>query len=275
MSDIIQTLPSNDGSISFSLWNWMRLARNKLVRLDSNPPTYNNFIGNKTVGMWEPSSAVGESFGMGGTATTTKASSALVASTTTNVFTQQRRVTFTSTAAINTGCGIIHPNAPVYRGDAQSKGGFLIWGWMGFTALNSDSRWGFGLHNAATVPTGNTDPSTLTNVLFIGQDAADTNIKVISANGSTSTKQDLGTGLTRPTVSQSMYLLGLYAAPYSNFVEYYIYNRYTSASAQGKISLTLPVNTAQMYFTQFVNTGPTTATASTIACGKSYLETPY
>lgn len=273
----ISTVPSNDGSVSFSIWYWLKRARDKLVLLDTIPPTFNGFFGNKSVGIWNPlgATATGEVFGCGGAVTATSSGNAAGTQASTNIFTQQRRLELASAAAIDSPTGIIHTNQYFYRGDASGKGGFLVYGIFGFKAMNSNSRWGFGFHNTSTLPTGNNDPSTYTNSIWIGQDAADTNIQTMCKDGSTANKTDLGTALPRPTVNQDLYLIGLYAPSNGNSVDYYIYNKYNGNSSTGKLTTNLPVNTNTLYFCRFANTGHTIATAVTPVFGSVYTETPY
>lgn len=90
--------------------------------------------------------------------------------------------------------------------------------------------------------------STLTNLIGVGSDAADTNLQVIynDATG-TASKIDLGSAFPAnrdaTNAMTTMYSITLYNAPASSNVMYKVINNETGAIAQGVISSDLPAST--------------------------------
>ncbi|CAB4158353.1 hypothetical protein UFOVP699_3 [uncultured Caudovirales phage] len=87
--------------------------------------------------------------------------------------------------------------------------------------------------------------STLTNLIGVGSDAADTNLQIIHNDATgTATKIDLGAGFpanrTAGAAMTTMYSVMLYNAPASENVIYKVTNNETGAIAQGVITTDLP-----------------------------------
>ena len=87
--------------------------------------------------------------------------------------------------------------------------------------------------------------STLTNLIGLGSDAADTNLQIIHNDATgTATKIDLGVGFpanrTAGAAMTTVYTIMLYNAPASTNVIYKITNNETGAIAQGVITSDLP-----------------------------------
>lgn len=87
--------------------------------------------------------------------------------------------------------------------------------------------------------------STLTNLIGVGSDAADTNLQIIHNDATgTATKIDLGAGFpanrTAGAAMTTVYSVMLYNAPASTSVIYKVTNNETGAIAQGVITTDLP-----------------------------------
>jgi len=95
--------------------------------------------------------------------------------------------------------------------------------------------------------------STLTNLIGVGNDGADTNLQIIHNDASgTATKIDLGVDFpanrTAGAASTTMYSVTLYNAPASNTVKYMVVNNETGAVAMGEITTNLPATTQGLNF---------------------------
>jgi hypothetical protein len=100
---------------------------------------------------------------------------------------------------------------------------------------------------------GLTQVSTLTNLIGLGNDGADTNLQIIHNNsGGTATKIDLGVNFpanrTAGSASTTVYSLTLYNEPSSNNVKYMVINNETGAIAMGTITTNLPEPTQGLNF---------------------------
>lgn len=128
-------------------------------------------------------------------------------------------------------------------GASADLGGFrftMIWGPA--TGVATTTNRGFaGLHSTAT-PT-DVEPSSLTNGVWMGWDAADTNIQLMRNDGSgTATKIDLGSNFPVPTTDRtSVYKLDLYSPKgTTQSVQYRVTDIVNGYVAQGTISSDLP-----------------------------------
>jgi hypothetical protein len=100
---------------------------------------------------------------------------------------------------------------------------------------------------------GLTQVSTLTNLIGLGNDGADTNLQIIhNDSGGTATKIDLGVNFpanrTAGSTSTTVYSLTLYNAPASNDVKYIVVNNETGAVVMGVITTNLPSPTQGLNF---------------------------
>lgn len=125
------------------------------------------------------------------------------------------------------------------------------------TAFASTCQQFYGLANQTTDlaygGVGLTQVSTLTNLIGLGNDGADTNLQIIhNDSGGTATKIDLGVNFpanrTAGSASTTVYSLTLYNAPASSNVKYMVVNNETGAVAMGTITTNLPDSTLGLNF---------------------------
>lgn len=110
---------------------------------------------------------------------------AAVTPATTNYFTRQRRVAF-STAATASSAALIQPTFRVSRVD-----GFIFASRFGIATTVATLQVLVGL--VETLPGGGVNPSGRTNAIFVGKDNSDTNLQIMFNDGSGScTKVDTG-----------------------------------------------------------------------------------
>ncbi len=172
----------------------------------------------------------------------------------TNLFTMWVRVETRITTAATTACAGFRATGNFVRigNDVNAPGGFYskqVWGPS--TGVVSTHRGMCGFTTSTAAPT-DVNPSTLVNGVWMGWDAADTNIQMMHNDASgTATKIDLGASFPAPTTaSDTVYQLELYSPNSSTQSVQYRVVRYNTATqtiaaeATGTITTDIPdVNT--------------------------------
>jgi hypothetical protein len=182
--------------------------------------------------------------GVSAPGTTGTATSAAMAAT--NFYTYMPRVEYLVTTPATTAIAALRPQALLVTtgGSLANTGGFsLVLRWGPATGVATATTRAFaGLTGTTALPT-DVEPSTSTNCVFMGWDAADTNVKMMHNDGSgTCTKVDLGASFPVPTVDRTtLYELALYSPKgTSQSVSWIATNLVTGATASGTISSDMP-----------------------------------
>ena len=123
-----------------------------------------------------------------------------------------------------------------------------------------------GLLNTTAVPT-DVEPSTLLNGIWMGWDAADTNVQIMHNDGTgAATKIDLGASFPVPTApATNIYMLELYSPnELTQSVEYRVVRfnltgRGVAAEATGTITTNLPAVTTLLANRTWVSVGGTSS----------------
>ena len=189
----------------------------------------------------------------GGVTTSTSASTTAQSVATTNFATRAIRLRYSATV-VSTGR---------YTG---TRGSSLLWyitgGFKFVCDFNiSDTSYGSGCRQFYGMAGSTTDltytdavtVATLTNIIGVGSDAADSNLQVFynDATG-TATKIDLGSlfpaNRTAGSASTTIYSVILYNAPTSNNVSYRVTNKETGDYTEGTITTNMPANTQGLTF---------------------------
>jgi len=217
------------------------------------------------------------SSGFGASATTWSNSSGNITSTiptSTGVRTKQIRVKLaaSSTAGSSLSIGSLLPTPLGFLG-----GGFLFS--FGFSTSsestpNLTTKCFLGLCNGGP-PTITANPSSLTNIIGIGNDSnndgtiRDANLQIMYNDASgTATKVDLGANFpANGSGTQDWFIAQFYNATGSSSVKYKITNLLNNATAQGTLTTNLPAITVGLGFA-FVRTSGTTAIAHAIEFGE-------
>ena len=157
-------------------------------------------------------------------------------------------------------------------------GGFLWVYTFGIGDTVASPRTFVGLSSATTAAT-NVEPSTLTNVIGVGQGAADTNLKVFYGGSAAQTPIDLGANFPTNTSSTDWYQVVLFAPPNLNNTVYYQVTRQNtgnvaSGTLTGTAGTVLPANTTNLFWRGW-RTNNATAAAVTLQYGAMYIETDY
>jgi hypothetical protein len=159
-----------------------------------------------------------------------------------------------------------------------NAGGFLWVYSFGIGDTVASPRTFVGLSTATSAAT-NVEPSTLTNVIGVGQGAADTNLKVYYGGSAAQTPIDLGANFPTNTSSTDWYQVVLFAPPTSNNTVYYQVTRLNTGNVAtgtltGTAGTALPANTNNLYYRGW-RTNNATAAAVTLQYGAMYIETDY
>lgn len=163
---------------------------------------------------------------------------------TTNFFTWMRRLGYVSQANNNSSSGLRQNQLQFGRGNGTGRGGFHFVARFGISdaTLVAGARLFVGLTSSTTV-LGNADPSTFTNIIGVGLDAADTTLQIMHNDaGGSAVKINLGASFPESTVTD-FYELSLYCPPNGIEVSYQVINLSTNASASGVIISNLPIST--------------------------------
>lgn len=216
-----------------------------------------------------------------GTAALTVTGTATAANVaTTNVYTRMRilesLVTTTSTTAV---AGFYQPANQYTLGGTSAYGGFHLVARFGpSTGVTTGTRRLFAGMSSSTAAPTDVNPSSLTNIIGVGYDAADTNMQIMHNDGTgTATKIDLGASFPRPSADRTkMYELVLFSPPNGGSeVDYQVTDLGTGAVASGTItSADVPAVTTLMSFRCYSSVGGTSSVTG-IAINSMYIETDY
>lgn len=184
----------------------------------------------------------------------------------TNVYQSLQRQQLTSTATSTSAvCGYRDdPHPCMLRGNVSGVGGFIFslkWG-QGAGASNTTKRAFAGLVSSNAAPT-DVNPSTLTDMVGMGWDSADTNVQIMhNDNTGTATKIDLGSGFPKPTADYTnFYQIRLSCLPNASSIEYEAVNCVTGASVSGSLTTNLPTNAQALMRHMYASVGGTNAQA--------------
>jgi hypothetical protein len=200
---------------------------------------------NRVAGVWpQGNGTVLAAWGLSLTATGT-ATGANVA--TTNRHTWMKRLDYLVTTASATAvAGWRHGFQQWGRGNAAGLGGFhMVCRWGPATGVSGATNRAFvGLTNATGAPT-DVNPSTLTNMIGMGWDSADTNIQFMHNDAAGSaTKINLGASFPRPTADRAVvYEIAMFCAPNGSEIFYEVTNLVTGDVATGSVTTDIPANT--------------------------------
>jgi hypothetical protein len=183
-----------------------------------------------------------------------------------------------SIASINNVAGWRHGTAAWTIGAATDGDGgfFFTCRWGPATGVSTTTNRAFvGLDASTSAPT-DVEPSSITNMVGMGWDAADTNIQFMYRGAGSVTKVDLGANFAVPTSDRSkLYELVMYSPPgTSQSVSYRVTDLITGTSTSGTVSSNLPTNSTFLAPRGWMSVGGTSSVIG-IAFLSLYLETDY
>lgn len=216
----VSSTPAAPGSSTVKLFPYRANSISNTIRpmfsqLDANGITnahyaFQPFFAQKKIGMWSVQGQ-GTTVSVYGTLTNTTAGTATSRSQSTgsSVLAAAQRIGFVSANTAGSSAGVRQSVTAWYRGDSFG-GGFHFITRFGVAAVpSSTTRWFVGFTNSGSI-IGNVDPSSLLNIVGFGVDSADTNVQLMSNDGSgTATKTDLGASFPGRTAN-AVYEVGIF-----------------------------------------------------------------
>ena len=237
------------------------------------------FLGFTKVGYFNPagnSAATPAVFGMISPTVVGTATARPIA--TTNMFTRARRLGWVSTATAGNPAAMQFSALQYTVSNGSGVGGFFLVARFGASdaATVAGARSFFGMRNVTTTPT-NVEPSTLTNVIGIGNGAADSNMKMFYGGTTAQAPIDLGANFPANTLSIDMYELVLFAPPNAlRTIHYQVTRLNTGHVATGTLSGTtvqVPSETTLLQAFCGWRNNNATALAVAIDIASLYIET--
>lgn len=158
----------------------------------------------------------------------------------------------------------------------DGAGGFhYVCMWGPSTGVSTTTNRAFvGMANTTGAPT-DVEPSSITNIVGMGWDAADTNIQIMHRGTGAVTKIDLGASFPVPTANNTeVYELSMFspANTTTQTVGYRVQNMATGDIAEGTITTNLPTTTTALAPRGWMSVGGTSSVIG-IALMKLYVET--
>lgn len=220
-----------------------------------------------------PGSTTVTTLGLNVSATAT-ATAASISST--NLHQSMVRIDYLQTTPSTTAiAGLRATNLHLWRGNAAGLGGFtVIMRYGPATGTSVSTRREFaGLINSTATPT-DVNPSTLTNIIGVGLDAADSNHQIMHNDASgTATKIDLGASFPRATTDRTaVHELALFAPPNASYVNWQFTDLVSGGTASGQITTDLPSNTTFLAGRVWNSVGGTSSVIGSAVCS-FYFET--
>lgn len=152
--------------------------------------------------------------------------------------------------------------ATLLRGNAANIGGFIVnWKWAPATGVSTATMRAFFGMTASVAALTDVQPSSLLNMIGCGWDSADTNIQIMSNDGSgAATKIDLGASFPVPTTDRpGPYGITLSCVPNASTVEYEFIDYASGLKANGSIIVDLPANTTALAPSGYCSVGGTSS----------------
>lgn len=162
--------------------------------------------------------------------------------------------------------------ASVWRGNGAGLGGFFFRARVGIGSSVSTQRLLIGLTSATTAITTTIDPSSLTNCIFLGADAGDSNLQIMHNDAAgTCAKADLGSSFPKVELN-AIYDVTFFAPPNGSSIGYTVTKLNDGTTAEGTISSELPAAATFLAPHLYMNNGGT-ASAVILDIMRLYIET--
>lgn len=237
-------------------------------------------LGRNKIGMFCPPGNATTASVMGAYTTPTATGTATARSVaTTNMFTRMRRLGYVSATSAGSLCAARVAAAQITTGGTTAAGFFKIIRFgISDAALVSGARTFVGVSSSTAAAT-NVEPSTLKNVIGVGNGASDTNLKLFYAGSTAQTPIDLGANFPTNTINTDVYELALFAPPNTSDVYYEVTRLNTGHVAAGVLAnsggVACPGNTTLLTYLQAWRTNNTGTTAVGLDIMSDYIETDF
>lgn len=150
-------------------------------------------------------------------------------------------------------------------GTSGAGGFYLKMKWRPATGQTITTHRAFaGVRGSSAAPT-DVNPSTLTNIIGMGWDAADTTVQILHNDGTgTATKINLGANFPRPNSDRSvLYVLELYAPRLVSEIRWKVTQLVTGASSSGTITSDIPAVNTLLALLVYTSVGGTSSVIGT------------
>jgi len=235
------TTPPTAPANGITLYTLNRGGRNRLAVRDPDGGNYElqPALWNGNFVLWRNATALGMNFTAAGTASTPSFSTG-------TYFGSTRRTRYTSSASTGAVGGIRGDTLAFKRGaGADSFGGFEFIARFGIGTNQTNSRVFVGLVGTTSALVGSSDYSgqlVATGGAFgLCKNAADTNFRLVAADGTTLSQVDFGSSYPANTSATDLYEFRLYC-PKNGNVGYSLHRLNTGALAEGTLSSNLPTS---------------------------------
>lgn len=192
----------------------------------------------------------------------------------TNLHTSMRRIDYLVTTAATTAvAGFRGAAQQFWRGNGAGLGGFTLVSRFGIATGGalSTKRAFCGMRASASAPT-DVQPSSLTDIIGVGYDAADANWFIMH-NDASGTATRVDTSIERPSADrQGVFEIALFCAPNSSTIGYEFTRLDTGATFSGTATTDLPVNTTALNPYAYASVGGTSSVVG-ITLFSLYIET--
>lgn len=188
--------------------------------------------------------------------------------------TQMRRGIITSAVTANASSEMRSITTSVFRGNQQSMGGFFVSNTFAVSSTTANQQCAVGLFSTIAAIATTQVPSLLTDCIFAGYDATDTNLQIMS-NAQNASCQKINLGNSFPAADPTaVYEVIFFARQNDTQVYYRVTNITTGATVSGSITnqLYLPSQSTFLAWHTYVNNGGTAA-AVVLEFMRMYLET--
>lgn len=188
-----------------------------------------------------------------------------------------RRAIVTSAATANSASELRAATTRCWRGDAAGLGGFFLTMRFGASSSVAGQRLFCGLTSTTSAITTTQDPAALTNVVGIGNAAADANLQILHNDGAgTCTKVDLGASFPVPSgVNNALYEVVLFAKPNDTAIGWRVTRLDAGDVTSGTITTAdIPASTVFLAPHMYINNNAV-ASAVVLEFFRYYLESDY
>jgi len=193
---------------------------------------------------------------------------------TTNMKTSVNRIRIVSASTANSASEMRAAVNQVWRGNAAGLGGFFYSATFAVNSTTANQRTFVGLANTTGAISASSAPSSLTNIVGVGWDSADTTLQLMYNDGSgTATKVNLGANFPANNTA-AVYEITLFAPANGSNITYRVKRLDTDVVSNGTISTDLPSNTTFLTRHEYMNNGGTAA-AVDLEVMRVYLESDY
>lgn len=245
-----------------------------ITNSDGLTTTLQGSLGQTKVALWSALNTTALTATGAAALSATGTATAVTSWTSTNIYTSTQKVEYLVTvAAAAAVAGFFLNYAPFWRGNAAGLGGFFFVARVGIATgvTTATKRCFIGMSNSIVAPT-DVNPSTLTNIIGVGYDAADTTWQLMFNAASTTTK--VNTSITRPSADRTtMVEVVIYVPPNGTTATVQITDLGAGTTFTGSNSANIPANTTFLSPRGYASVGGTSSVVG-IALTSLYIETP-